>query len=242
MIDHVTIRVADVDSAGFYRLALGLLDGPTPDGHGPYLDWGDFSLALATDERPPTERLHLAFQATDRDHVDAWWRAMREAGHPDLGPPGPRPEYTPTYYGAFVADPAGNSVEAVHHQPRRTDDTMLDHLWVRVRDLDASTRFYETLAPTVGYEVRRLPDRTMVHQTGSATLSLLRGDPTVDLHLAFSAPDTATVEAFHDAGTRAGYRSLGAPGLRPEYHAGYHGAFLADPDGNSIEAVHHDRR
>jgi hypothetical protein len=50
-----------------------------------------------------------------------------------------------------------------------------------------------------------------------------------------------TVDAFHRAGLGAGYTSLGDPGERPEYHAGYYGAFLADPDGNNIEAVFHDR-
>ena len=51
----------------------------------------------------------------------------------------------------------------------------------------------------------------------------------------------ATVDAFHEAGVAAGYRSDGAPGERPEYHSGYYGAFLLDPDGNNVEAVFHDR-
>ncbi len=50
-----------------------------------------------------------------------------------------------------------------------------------------------------------------------------------------------TVEAFHRAGIQAGYTSLGEPAERPEYHPGYYGAYLADPDLNNIEAVHHDR-
>ena len=69
----------------------------------------------------------------------------------------------------------------------------------------------------------------------------MEGEPTVGVHLAFAAVDTATVDAFHAAGVAAGYRSNGAPGLRPEYHAGYYGAFLLDPDGQNIEAVFHDR-
>jgi len=47
------------------------------------------------------------------------------------------------------------------------------------------------------------------------------------------------VDAFHEAALEAGGRDNGAPGLRPEYHAGYYGAFVLDPDGNNIEAVHH---
>ena len=47
------------------------------------------------------------------------------------------------------------------------------------------------------------------------------------------------VDAFHRAALAAGGRENGAPGLRPRYHAGYYGAFVLDPDGNNIEAVHH---
>ena len=77
----------------------------------------------------------------------------------------------------------------------------------------------------LGRGLERLEDRTnpnVAFGIDTAGLNVLTFDT--------SAPDTATVDAFHDASTRAGYRSLGAPGLRPEYHAGYHGAFLADPD------------
>jgi catechol 2,3-dioxygenase-like lactoylglutathione lyase family enzyme len=241
VIDHVTIRVPDLTSArAFYTLAFELLDGPEPSEGGGYLEWNDFSIAQATDQRPATHRLHLAFQATDQAQVDAWWAAMREAGHDDLGRPGPRPQYGATYYGAFIADPAGNSVEAVHHRPRRTDGTTLDHLWVRIRDLQASTRFYEAIAPTVGYQVKTLGERTVIHQDNAASLSLVPGDPTRHLHLAFNAPDATTVQAFHRAGTQAGYTSLGDPGERPHYHPGYYAAYLADPDTHNIEAVHHD--
>ena len=58
-------------------------------------------------------------------------------------------------------------------------------------------------------------------------------------HLAFQAKDRATVDAFHRAGLAAGGRDNGAPGERANYHPGYYGAFLLDPDGNNIEAVFH---
>jgi predicted lactoylglutathione lyase len=58
--------------------------------------------------------------------------------------------------------------------------------------------------------------------------------------VAFSAPDRAAVDAFHAAALAAGGKDNGAPGLRPEYHAGYYGAFVFDPDGNNVEAVFHD--
>jgi catechol 2,3-dioxygenase-like lactoylglutathione lyase family enzyme len=64
---------------------------------------------------------------------------------------------------------------------------------------------------------------------------------TVNLHLAFPAPDRATVDALHRAAVEAGFRDNGGPGERAEYHAGYYGAFVLDPDGNNVEAVFHDR-
>ena len=59
------------------------------------------------------------------------------------------------------------------------------------------------------------------------------------VHLAFSADENATVQAFHGAAIDAGYRDNGAPGERPVYHAGYYGAFVLDPDGHNIEVVNH---
>jgi catechol 2,3-dioxygenase-like lactoylglutathione lyase family enzyme len=59
------------------------------------------------------------------------------------------------------------------------------------------------------------------------------------LHLGFAAPSRGHVDAFWQAGTEAGYRDDGEPGLRPRYGGDYYGGFLLDPDGNSAEAVHH---
>jgi catechol 2,3-dioxygenase-like lactoylglutathione lyase family enzyme len=60
--------------------------------------------------------------------------------------------------------------------------------------------------------------------------------------MAFPAPDRAAVDAFHRTAIGAGYRDNGGPGERPQYHPGYYGAFVLDPDGNNIEAVFHDER
>jgi len=84
------------------------------------------------------------------------------------------------------------------------------------------------------------PDRgTFVGEKGS--FSVVQGTPTEHLHLAFSASENATVDAFHRAATEAGYRDNGQPGERPVYHPGYYGAFVLDPDGNNIEVVNHNR-
>jgi catechol 2,3-dioxygenase-like lactoylglutathione lyase family enzyme len=106
LFDHVTIRVTDVDaSLRFYELAFAQLDyAESYRGDGIY-EWNDFSISAAETGRPVTRGLHLALVAESREAVDGWWRAMTEAGHPDDGAPGPRPEYSPGYYGAFVRDP-----------------------------------------------------------------------------------------------------------------------------------------
>ena len=245
MFDHVTIRVSDrAASRRFYARSFELLGFADLGREAEHFDeWNDFSLAEATAERLVTRRLHAGFQAGSREQVDAWWRALTEAGYESDGDPGPRPEYSPEYYGAFVLDPDGNSVEAVHNPPLRDDDGTLDHLWLRARDLGKSRRFYETIAPVVGFEVKPLPDRVHFHSGPMpGTFSVIEGDPTEHVHLAFPAPDRSAVEAFHRAAVEAGYRDNGAPGERPEYHAGYYGAFVLDPDGNNVEAVFHDRR
>src|SRR6476646_5593969 len=153
VFDHVDIHVADLaESRRFYFEALGL---PTSDGE--HVAWGDFGIDGCSPEHPLTRRLHIAFGAEDRDGVDAWWTRMTEAGYESDGEPGPRPQYSPDYYGAFVLDPDGNSVEAVNHGRSRAGE--IDHLWLRARDVDAIARFYETVAPVVAISVeRRGPD------------------------------------------------------------------------------------
>jgi catechol 2,3-dioxygenase-like lactoylglutathione lyase family enzyme len=76
-------------------------------------------------------------------------------------------------------------------------------------------------------------------RTGS--FSVLSGEPTENVHLAFPADDNATVGAFHAALTEAGYPDDGPPGEREIYHPGYYGAYVLDPDGNSVEIVNHNR-
>jgi catechol 2,3-dioxygenase-like lactoylglutathione lyase family enzyme len=233
MFDHVTIRVADREaSSRFYRVAIG-----EPLYEGDFVDWGELSLleGIAT-----TRRLHLAFGVADRAAVAAWWRRLVDAGYPSNGEPGPRPEYNETYYSGFVLDPDGNSVEAVHHRASRTD--ALDHLWLRSRDVVAQKGFYEALAPVVGLHlVHEAPDRVRFTD-GAGSFTFVAGEqPTENVHLAFPAPDRATVDAFHAVAVAAGHRDNGAPGERPHYHPGYYAAYVLDPDGHNVEAVFHDR-
>ena len=119
----------------------------------------------------------------------------------------------------------------IHHLGR-----LIDHVHLRAADLHAAKRFYRAVLTAIGRE-------DAIHESddhfGADELWIDRADgPVSRVHLAFQAPDRATVERFHKAGLAAGGRDNGAPGERP-YHPGYYGAFLLDPDGNNIEAVFH---
>jgi catechol 2,3-dioxygenase-like lactoylglutathione lyase family enzyme len=237
VFDHVDIRVSDrAASRAFYVEALGL---PTVDGE--WTEWGDFGIGEPDDEHPLTRNLHVGFGVADRDAVDAWWNRMTEAGYESDGEPGPRPEYGSTYYGAFVRDPDGNSIEAVHHETSRAGE--MDHLWFRTPDVAAMKRFLETVAPVVGIALRHdAPDRVQFTDGEGSFSFVSGGDRTENVHYAFGVGDVDTVARFHEVATAAGYRSNGEPGERPQYHPGYHGAFVLDPDGHNAEAVFHDRR
>ena len=135
-----------------------------------------------------------------------------DAGYESDGEPGLRPQYSEDYYGSFLLDPDGNSVEAVHHGSMRAGGK-IDHLWIRVSDVDASTRFYETVGPAAGFRVgRELGERTMFACV-SGSFSVVAGDEaTENLHVAFAASDNETVDRFHRDATAAGYRDNGPPG------------------------------
>jgi catechol 2,3-dioxygenase-like lactoylglutathione lyase family enzyme len=238
MFDHVTIRVSDLEaSRRFYATVLGR----EPQGD-EFFEWDDFSIAAVEDERPLTRHLHVAFDAPSREEVDAFWRRGVEAGYRDDGEPGLRPQYDPNYYGGFLLDPDGNSVEACTGF-RKGGDAPIDHVWIGVRNLDESRRFWEVIAPVLGLGVGGpRDDRFHVYAKDRSFALVADGRPATEhAHLAFPAPDDETVAAFHRVALAAGFRDYGAPGERPEYHAGYVGAFVLDPDGNNIEAVNHNR-
>ena len=243
VFDHVTLRVHDIEaSRRCYELALGELGYGEPYRGPRFYEWHDLSIWAAREDRPATRNLHVALVAQSREQVDSWWSAMTAAGHPDDGEPGERPEYAPDYYGAFVRDPDGNSLEAVHRARPREGANRLDHLWIRVRDLAESRRFYEIVAPVVGLHVFE-GKQGRFHVGGETrSFTLVQDEPVAEnVHLAFPAPDRTTVEAFHRAALEAGFRDNGTPGER-RYHPGYYGAYVLDPDGNNIEAVFHDRK
>jgi len=108
----------------------------------------------------------------------------------------------------------GNSTEAVHHDSLRTDG-VIDHVWMRVADVAAAKRFYETVAPRAGFRLDHdSPDRAQF-TTGNGSFSVVSGAPSEHVHMAFPAADNATVDEFHRALVAAGYEDNGAPVSAP---------------------------
>lgn len=120
LIDHIQLVVADLEvSRRFYEAILQVLGIPV-GGEGEGFFWAD-ELCISSADSPAaqghlTGRHHLAFQAQDRDMVEAFYKAGLESGGRDNGAPGKRP-YHPDYYAAFLLDPDGNNIEAVFHGP-----------------------------------------------------------------------------------------------------------------------------
>jgi catechol 2,3-dioxygenase-like lactoylglutathione lyase family enzyme len=242
-LDHCTIYARDLArSKRFYDLVFETIGfGGTPYADGALCEWHDFSVAQARDDRPVTQRLHVGFAAPSREQVDAFWRTLTEAGYTDDGAPGLRPQYRDDYYGAFVLDPDGNSAEAVHHGVLRTVGGVIDHLWLRTTDLRAIRGFYETIAPVIGTELRVDEPGRVAWRHDRGSFSFVPGERTEHVHLAFAVADNDAVDEFHRVALAAGYQDNGAPGERPEYHRGYYGAYVLDPDGHNVEAVCHNR-
>jgi catechol 2,3-dioxygenase-like lactoylglutathione lyase family enzyme len=117
---------------------------------------------------------------------------------------------------------------------------MFDHIGLKVKDLDASVRFYQAALGPLGYEVTS-QDESSASFGARGTYSLwLYGDARLAhslVHLAFTAADHAAVDSFYRDGLKARGRDNGAPGLRRDYSPSYYAAFLFDPDGNNVEAV-----
>ena len=117
---------------------------------------------------------------------------------------------------------------------------MYDHVGLKVKDLDASVRFYSAALAALGHEV-------CSHDASGASfgpanapalwLSVAKGSTGPGVHVAFRATDHAAVNRFHKDGLKAGGREHGKPGLRSDYSPTYYAAFLLDPDGNNVEAV-----
>jgi catechol 2,3-dioxygenase-like lactoylglutathione lyase family enzyme len=242
MFDHITLRIADLAAANSVFMALfDQLEIEQTASTPSFSVWGNFALTQTDEEHPIARRAHVAFIAPSTAHVDHFWQAGIDAGFVDDGPAGPRRVFADDYYAGFLKDAAGNSFEAVHRQGARPNGS-IDHVAIRVNDVDATTAFYSTIGAAAGLTILRQSTGSAAFAVGESDGSLLlfAGEPTQNIHIAFPGEDD-DVRRFHANATAAGYRSNGEPGERPRYHAGYYAAYVLDPDGNNIEVVNHHR-
>jgi catechol 2,3-dioxygenase-like lactoylglutathione lyase family enzyme len=124
--------------------------------------------------------------------------------------------------------------------------TKVDHIGITVADFPTSLAFYEAAMAPLGITVMMKfdgPEGTTIGMGSDTPFLWISSGGRLSggrLHIAITAPNRAAVDAFHAAAIKAGGRDNGAPGLRPEYHPTYYGAFVHDPDGHNLEAVCHD--
>lgn len=119
---------------------------------------------------------------------------------------------------------------------------MLDHIGIEVKDLEKSKKFYSTALTPLG--IKLIADLVEYKAAGFGVdrpqFWLGQGANSTEIHVCFSAKNRAEVRAFYEAAIKAGATDNGKPGLRPEYHANYYGAFVHDFDGYNIEACCHN--
>lgn len=120
---------------------------------------------------------------------------------------------------------------------------VLDHVSIQCADVNASAAFYDlVLAPLGGTRVMDFGNVIGFGVAGRPTFwlgPLSSGEPNREVHIAFQAADRAAVRAFFSAAVANAATVLHEPRERPEYHPGYYGGFVRDPDGNNVEAVCH---
>ena len=126
---------------------------------------------------------------------------------------------------------------------------MIDHVGFPVSDYTRAKSFYEKALAPLGYALVMEVTATQTESGSPAAGFGIGGKPDFwiggegglsrPLHVAIAANHRSAVDAFYRAAMAAGGKDNGAPGLRPQYHPNYYGAFVLDPDGHNIEAVCH---
>lgn len=125
---------------------------------------------------------------------------------------------------------------------------MLDHIGLTVSDIPRAKAFFDAALAPLG--IAALVSVTPEQSGGGAHVGYGSNDKayfwigqgerlTGNMHVAFTAKDRATVDAFYKAALAAGGKDNGAPGVRAWYHPNYYGAFVLDADGHNVEAVCH---
>jgi len=118
---------------------------------------------------------------------------------------------------------------------------MLDHVGLKVGDVDRSKEFYRAALAPLGYEVAfDFDEGAGFSAQGIPDFWISRGEQKSGAHVAFQAKRRDAVHAFHEAALAAGGADNGAPGARPQYGPTYYAAFVHDPDGHNVEAVCHE--
>ena len=120
---------------------------------------------------------------------------------------------------------------------------MIDHIGINCADYAKAAEFYDTVLGVLGFSRQMDFGRAIGYgRDGKPSFWISEAvdmGPNREIHVAFGAADEDAVRAFHMAAIGLGAASLHAPRLWPEYHPGYFGAFVRDPDGNNVEAVYH---
>ena len=120
---------------------------------------------------------------------------------------------------------------------------MIDHFGINCADFPKSQDFYDSVLGVLGFSRQMDFGRAIGYgRDGEASFWIADGagmGPAREVHLACEAADENAVRAFHRAAVERGAQSLHEPRQWPEYHPGYFGAFVRDPDGNNVEAVWH---
>ena len=126
---------------------------------------------------------------------------------------------------------------------------MLDHVSLGTANLARARKFYDAALKPLGYKmVLPVPGYGYGYGGAKGDAKFWIGLPlakrrkpraSAGTHVAFLAENRKSVDAFYKAAIKAGAKDNGKPGLRPEYHANYYGAFVFDPEGHAIEAVCH---
>jgi catechol 2,3-dioxygenase-like lactoylglutathione lyase family enzyme len=119
------------------------------------------------------------------------------------------------------------------------DTSILDHVGLHVSDYARAKSFYSKALQPLDIKLVTEFGEAGGFGRGKPDFWISSGGKTAPMHIAFAAPTRAHVDAFYKAAMAAGGKDNGPPGLRPDYHKDYYGAFVLDPDGHNVEAVCH---
>ncbi|MHC8509849.1 MAG: VOC family protein [Rhodospirillales bacterium] len=203
----------------------------------------------------PGNGFHIAFAAPDEAAVRAFHAAALANGGSDEGAPGLRPQYSEDYFGAYVRDPDGNKLQALHHGKGRSfgpGGDVISHITAPFDDPDAGLAFYGPVLAVLGIArdaAMETPGEDYAFTKDGAVKPCVfvqkpfngaPARPGNGQHAAFAAKNRAHVDEFYETAVRLGAACEGPPGVRADYGADYYAAYVRDPAGLKIQAVRRD--